>query len=219
MEIKPSIKFRNIYWDTRFEKGFIYGTRPSKAVKFIFNYIKNEKSLLILGGGYGRNAVWFAKKGFNVLNTDISNNAINLGKNRYRKFQNLKFKRLDVSKNFNFKNSFDAIIALYCLNLFTSQELLSIMKNIRKKLKRGGKFCANFLSIKDDEYGSGTKIEKNTFLYSDGQIVKFFTKREIVDLFKKYNFKIDKIINIKEKRKIKTKRLTSHSYLVLSERL
>ena len=190
----PSLNSRNIYWDERFKEGLIYGTKPSKVVRLIVPYIKSSSRILIIGGGYGRNAAYLAKHGFNVLNTDVSKKAINLGRKIYKNVKNLRFEIEDVFNLKIKKESFDAVIAIYYLSLFTSDEVDKIFKNIREIIKNDGKFCANFLSLDDEEYGHGKEIKPNTFLYEDGQLVKFYTKEEIRNLFKKHKFKIDKII-------------------------
>ena len=61
-----SIKSRNRYWDKRYLKGEIYLRSPSKIIKNSYNLLKKykQKKILVIGGGYGRNAAFLAKRGF-----------------------------------------------------------------------------------------------------------------------------------------------------------
>lgn len=218
MKISP-INLRNKYWNQRFEKGEIYSLKPSNFIKKISDYLTSSKKILVVGGGYGRNAIFLSKKGFEVTNIDISQKAISIGKRIYDKISNLKFKKMNLF-NLQFKKKFDGVVAIYILSLFTETELSEIFKQINKTLVDDGKFCANFLSIEDDEFGMGKKIGKNLFLYDDGQLVKFYRKNEIKSLFTKNGFTVNKIVKTEEKRYIDVlnKKINSKSWLVLSRK-
>jgi len=215
----PSLKARSTYWDRRFEKGEIYGTKPSKAAKLIMKDAKPLARILVVGGGYGRNAAYLAKHKHEVLSTDSSKRAIAMGRRLYGYRKNLRFKRWDICGATDFeKKPFDAVVAIYCLSLFTRAELNKIFKKIRQLIQRGGKFYANFLALDDGEYGQGKEIMQHTFLHEDGQLVRFFSKKEILGLFKAHNFKINRILKIGEKRRVKNQSVTSRSYLVFSKK-
>ncbi len=72
-------------WNDRYRQGgAIYGTEPSPAAKLavfkdFFNRFKPGQKLLEIGGGYGRNAFFFASRGMSVVSLDISDEAIKLG--------------------------------------------------------------------------------------------------------------------------------------------
>lgn len=218
-KIIPDIQSRNKYWNKRFLKGTIYTEKPSKTVKLLLPYLKGSKKVLVVGGGYGRNAAYLAKNGFWVLSTDVSQNAINIGEKIYN-FPNLKFEKKNITKLNYGRNKFDAVVAIYILSIFTKQELDRILKDVKNILKPYGKFCCNFLSINDDEYSLGIKIDKNLRLCDHKQqIVKFYSKSQIETIFKKYDFTIDKIIKVGETRfiDILNKKVVSRSWLVLGK--
>ena len=121
------------------------------------------------------------------MSVDSSLNAINIGKSKY-KLDNLKFilaNALDVK----FNEKFDAGISLYFLSLFEKEEAKKIIKNMLGSLKGSGDLVVNFLSIHDDEYGTGKKIKENTFLHEDGPLIRFYSKKEIENLFLELNLK------------------------------
>lgn len=218
----PLIKSRNRYWNKRFRKGLIYFKKPSKIIKLISPNLCNKTTnrVLIIGGGYGRNAAFLARRGFKVTSVDVSQKAISLGKELYGNLANLKLYKKDIL-NLNFKrDSFDVVIGIYILSLFTKKELLQIFKNTRKTLMDNGLFYCNFLSTDDDEISKGIKAKKNLFVYEDGQLVKFYEESELKTLFKKSNFVIDKMAKVQETRYINIFKqgLTSKSYLVFSRK-
>ncbi len=208
-----SLKKRNNYWNNRFKKGPIYGTRPSRAIEEIINEIQSSKKILVIGGGYGRNAFPLATDDRFVVVSDISLKAVNLGTSLYPK---LVFMVSDVVDLPLREESFDVVIALYILNLFLPREINTIFKKITTILNPKGLFCANFLSIDDAEFGIGREIQTNTFLHPDGQLVHFFTEEEVRKMFKYHNFKLKKLMKIDEKRCIKGRELRSRSLLTIS---
>jgi len=214
----PSLNSRNKYWNKRFEKGEIYSLQPSSIMKSLVNYINDSKKILVIGGGYGRNAVFLSKKGFDVTSIDISHKAISIGKSVYSGVLNLKFKKMDLF-DLHFREKFSAVVAIYIMSLFTEDELLKIFKQIHNIISKGGKFCANFLSVDDDEFGMGKNLGNNLFLYNDGQLVKFYKKYEIKTLLNKHGFIIDEMLKVEEQRYIDilNKKIKSRSWLVLSQ--
>lgn len=215
----PSINSRNKYWDKRFERGAIYGENPSAIIKKMLKYLKGPK-VLVAGGGYGRNSAFLADKGFNIVNFDISKNALNLGKNVYKDRKNLKFLKGDITVANKLRNGFDSIICLYILSLLNDKEVEKAINNFKNILVPNGKLICNFLSNKDAEYGLGRQIGKNKFVLDNGeQFCKFYTKKEAVKLLKSLKFKIIDIFEEKEKRFISVlnKNIISKSWVVICE--
>ena len=196
---------------------------PSKIIKNSYNLLKKykQKKILVIGGGYGRNAAFLAKRGFVITNSDVSANALSLGKRIYKQVNNLRFKKDDILRTKNTKSSFDAIFALYLLSLFTNQEVQVALKNIRKILRSNGILICNFLSTTDDEYSLGEKVNNDQFLHDNQQqLVHFYTKSKVRKLLIKSKFSIDKIYAVSESRYINTlgKKVTSRSMVVVARR-
>ena len=61
------------FWNGKFSKvDYFYGTKPNEFLASQLELLKNHKTLLCLGEGEGRNAVFFAKNDFDVLAIDAS---------------------------------------------------------------------------------------------------------------------------------------------------
>jgi 2-polyprenyl-3-methyl-5-hydroxy-6-metoxy-1,4-benzoquinol methylase len=219
----PKIETRNKYWNKRFLEGAIYNKNPSKLAHLILKYLENTKpqKILVTGGGYGRNAVFFAKNKFFITSTDVAKNAIKLGKKYFANFPNLIFLQDNILKSKIKNRSFDFVISLYILSLFSDKEVKIILNKIKKILIPNGMFICNFLSKKDYEYKTENKIDNNIILADNKkQLINFYSKKEVVDLLKSNGLKVLKISEVSEKKfiNIYKKEVTSYSWFVVCKK-
>lgn len=193
----PRIYLRNLYWDERYSQGLIYSTNPSKIIIGpVYNFLKQHgfKKVLMIGGGYGKNAAFLARKAFSVTNSDVSKNAIKLGRKKYRELPNINFLNDDILKTKIKDNKYDAVICLYLLSLFTDKEIRIALRNIKRILRPSGLLICNFLSQDDYEYKLGMKVTKSTVLLDNKrQLVNFFTKKRATVLLRGNKFLISQI--------------------------
>ncbi len=63
----------NDFWNARYaEPGFVYGIEPNAFLVSQKNYLKPGMKVLAVGDGEGRNGVWLAQQGLEVLSVDGS---------------------------------------------------------------------------------------------------------------------------------------------------
>jgi len=68
MSVQPSN-----FWNKRYDTDdYIFGTEPSQFLKTCAPHFQTKKTALSLADGEGRNSVWLASKGIDVLAMDIS---------------------------------------------------------------------------------------------------------------------------------------------------
>lgn len=216
----PSIKLKNEYWNSRFKEGAIYGEEPSKVMEIILPYLKKSKNSLVVGGGYGRNAAFLADHNIETKCIDISENAINLGKNLYKDKPNLHFENIGIRDAS--EHEFDSVVSIYLLSLLDSEELDHLLEKIKKLLNINGKFICNFLSTDDEEFGLGKRIDKNTYLSdNDKQLIKFYSKEEVEKLLQRHGFKITNLLKTEETRFIEVlnKKITTKSWLAICKKI
>lgn len=147
---------------------------------------KKLKTLLDLGCGDGRDAVFFADKGLAVTAVDFSESGLNK-----LKAKNGKIKCLlkDIRKmNFN-KNSFEVIFAHLSLQYFDDRTTEKIFEKAYRILKKGGLFFVKCKSADDPLFGQGKKIGEN--MYRKGHLRHFFTQEYMAEKLRK--FKIIKL--------------------------
>ncbi|AFY92207.1 class I SAM-dependent methyltransferase [Chamaesiphon minutus] len=61
------------FWDDRYgETNYAYGTKPNRFLTEQQYWLKPEMKTLVVGDGEGRNGVWLATQGLDVLSIDLS---------------------------------------------------------------------------------------------------------------------------------------------------
>ena len=96
-------------------------------------------SVLELGCGSGNDAIWFAKKGFNVTAVDISEKEINLAKEKSKGIYNINY-IVDDMHSFSTEEKFDIIYDRGCIHNNQEIDKLKILfSKLYKMLKDEGK--------------------------------------------------------------------------------
>lgn len=120
-------------WDQRYSRPtFVYGKSPAEFLAENYQYIPYEGSVLDMGMGEGRNAVFLAQKGYKVTGIDISSVAVKKAYMLAQEF-GVKIKGVVASlKEYKIQPaSFDAIICFYYVDR-------SLIEDIKTWLKPGG---------------------------------------------------------------------------------
>ena len=116
--------------------------RNIRESKFIISALNLPKgsSILDLGCGYARHAVYLAKWGYSVVGFDLSDYLLKRAKERCKKFNvEIDFIRGDMRKMF-FEERFDGIYMFYTtFGYFSDEENMIVLENIFNALKRKGK--------------------------------------------------------------------------------
>ncbi|MCL2569616.1 MAG: methyltransferase domain-containing protein [Firmicutes bacterium] len=176
IEIAEYVDERNVFKET-WER--IHAIHMNTAVVYddwldkYLHMIPKDDVILELGCGRGNNVKYLLERGFDILATDFSENAINYVS---KKFPKSKTMLLDVNNTFPFKNAqFSVIIADLCLHYFTQQKTEEILKEIKRVLRPNGILLARVNSKNDIEYGAGKgkKIEKD-YYFVEGYNKRFF---------------------------------------------
>ena len=99
-------------------------------------------SVLELGCGSGNDAIWFAKKGFNVTAVDISEKEINLAKEKSKGISNINY-IIDDIHSFSTEEKFDIIYDRGCIhnnqNMDGNKSLPKLFSKLHHMLKDDGK--------------------------------------------------------------------------------
>lgn len=143
------------YWDEIYVNASVGWDLKSPAPVFLDllsnNLLKNKKSILILGCGYGYDAVAAAKMGFEVTAVDFSESAIRFAKKlASEESVNVNFIVKDLFKLGKvYKNKFDVIYdyATYCAINPTRRK--EYAKKISTLIKRNGLFLIILFPIEN----------------------------------------------------------------------
>ena len=164
-----------------------------------------KSTILDLGAGLGRNAVYLAKQyGFRVTALDESEYAVNYTKQSAIE-ENV---MVDVVKADMFNtpfnsSSFDCVLAFDVTSNLTTEEFTKLLAEINRVVKPGGEIYITLLSESSANFKNAKpedKLDKNTIVVRDENgnerhefyvdiedIVKYFSKFEYVDEVVEYN--------------------------------
>lgn len=166
----------------------LWGLKPDRP---LIEYAKvvPKGVILDLGIGEGRNALFFAKMGYEVEGVDISQTAIERSLQR-AETENLRIKAKvkDLKEIEIAQGKYSLIIAAWVLNFLRKTEADKIVNKIKNGLKKDGLVYVGAFSPSDPGYQRAKEIlkevEENTF-YSEKResFIHYFTRNEIASFF------------------------------------
>ncbi len=162
--------------------------------------LNGVKRILELGCGQGRDSVFFASKGIDVIAIDSSQVAIDaLSKITIEKSLPIRSILHNASEGIPFANSyFDAIYSHMFFNMrFTDDQLKYLFVEVNRVLKTDGLNLFSVRSDKDVMYRKGAEVEKDIYDINGFQI-HFFTKSDVEDILMATGFTAYKIMEAYE---------------------
>ncbi|MEA3559857.1 MAG: class I SAM-dependent methyltransferase [Candidatus Thermoplasmatota archaeon] len=140
--------------------------------------------MLDVGCGTGSSMLQALEMGYEVVGIDISSRAVDRARKRLvsRGFD-AEVLVMNVMDDISSLGPFDCILLHHVLDSLPEKERGSAIGNCRQVLANRGILSFQDLSTADMRYGSGERIERNTFRKKDGIFCHFFTEKEVRDLF------------------------------------
>lgn len=142
------------FWNEKFSReGYLYGKEPNTFLKSQVKCFDRKKKFLCLGEGEGRNAIFFAKKGFDVTALDASD----IGLKKLQEFAvsedvYINTKCIDLN-DWEVTKTYGSIVASY-LHMY-KEDRENLFKKIEDALDKDGYFVGEFFSTKQLNYTSG----------------------------------------------------------------
>jgi len=191
--MKDILDAQRRHWQQTFDqKPEMFGSEPSQPARAAAEWFRREgkNKILELGGGQGRDTLFFARAGFHVHVLDYSPRALEAIAEKARQLGgagSVTALRHDVRDPVPFDDeSFDACYShmLYCMAL-TTAELECLSAEVRRVLRPGGLHVYTVRHTGDPDYGTG--IHRGEDLYEvGGFIVHFFNREKLERLAKGY---------------------------------
>lgn len=181
---KESLDKQNICWEETFtSKPQMFGTNPSEAAQKAVEIFKENgvKKILELGGGQGRDTMYFAQNGFEVTVLDYTAAGIQAIRDTAKAMElshSVTAIQHDLRTPFPFEGEiFDACYShmLYCM-AFTTRELEGIITETARILKSEGINIYTVRNTNDVDYKTG--IHRGEDLYECGKFIVHFFSRE-----------------------------------------
>lgn len=140
-------------------------------------------SVLDVGCGQGRNALYLSQRGFTVHGCDLSPVAIKAAKVRvHKKRARVSFQIADLVHLPYADSSFTVAVCVHMLPYHLRADLTKGVRELRRILQPGGWLYLDLLDHTDREYGHGQQLEPHTFLDPSGLPLHFSSRQEINEL-------------------------------------
>lgn len=155
-------------WDEKYSRSsFIFGKSPVQFLAENYQYIPYEGTVLDMGMGEGRNAVFLAQKGYKVTGVDISSVAVKKSYLLAQEF-GVKIKGVVASLS-DYKiapESFDAIVCFYYVDR-------SLVEKIKSWLKPGGILIFEAHTEREKQKSKTERGEESSYL-KEQELLKLF---------------------------------------------
>lgn len=158
-------------WDQRYgREDYLFGERPNDFLRNQENIVRRHKRALAIADGEGRNGVWLAEKGLDVLSIDASavglNKAAKLAAKRGVAVRSV---QIDIADYEWPASRFDLVVAIFIQ--FAPPALRQrIFAGIRQTLQPGGTLLLQGYRPEQLAYGTGGPSQRD-HLY-DAQLLK-----------------------------------------------
>lgn len=161
-------------WDEKYSRPtFIFGKSPVQFLAENYQYIPYEGTVLDMGMGEGRNAVFLAQKGYKVTGVDISSVAVKKAYLLAQEF-GVKIKGVVASMH-EYKippNSFDAIVCFYYVDR-------SLVEKIKTWLKPGGILIYEAYTSREKARKKRDPLDDNEYL-KEQELLRMFSGMRVL---------------------------------------
>ncbi len=184
------------YWNDYYQKQGLSKaiSMQSTFAQFCLDkfFVKKSLSIVELGSGNGRDAIFFAHHQHNVIAIDQSTIAIDIE----RKMLNVEVgqylhpKALDfVQEDYAIYKNIDIFYSRFTLHSITKKDEDLLLPNIYNALNSGGLFCIEVRTTKDSLCGIGKNCGDNTFI-SDSHRRRFVNSQTFLEQVLLLGFKL-----------------------------
>lgn len=179
------------YWKNIYSKQS-EGEQPSLFAKYIVETIDIEdKSIIELGCGNGRDAIFFANANAHVTAIDQCENIIDLLNVRFQKVSNLQFKCTDFTC-LDDDIPFNIVYSRFTLHSISKEQEDRVLRWAYRNLNPNGKLCIEVRGQRNEIYQVGTPVEgePDAFILND-HYRRFIHFETLCMELEKLGFKLD----------------------------
>lgn len=173
------------FWNRRYsESGYGYGTEPNQFLKEQQHRLEPAMNTLVVGDGEGRNGVWLASQGLNVLSVDLSSVGLKKAEALANKHQvKIKTQCVDLTLWDWSHAAYDLVVSIYLH--FAPEIRQKIHRSMLAALKPGGLLILEAFNLEQLQYqtkydSGGPKIRE--MLYEPEMLRQDFLGGNVVEL-------------------------------------
>jgi cyclopropane fatty-acyl-phospholipid synthase-like methyltransferase len=169
-------------WNERYAgEEYHFGTDPNAFLVSQQSLLKQGMSCLAVADGEGRNGVWLAQQGLEVLSVDSSYVALEKAKQlAQQRGVSAKFELVDIASWDWGENRFDLVAAIF-IQFAPPGMRENMFAHIRRCLKPGGLLLLQGYTPRQLQYGTGGPSQAEN-LYTEALLRKEFADMEILHL-------------------------------------
>lgn len=169
-------------WNERYAGAdFFYGTEPNAFLVAQRALLKPGMRCLAVADGEGRNGVWLAQQGLEVLSVDSSHVAQAKAKKlAQQRGVAMLFDQVDLLQWDWGEHDFDVVVAIF-IQFVTSPEREQMFAAIKRCLKPGGLLLLQGYTPRQLEYRTGGPSQAEN-LYTEAMLRNAFADMDIVQL-------------------------------------
>jgi cyclopropane fatty-acyl-phospholipid synthase-like methyltransferase len=170
------------FWDERFRtQDYIFGTEPNAFLAAQAHWFRPGHRVLDVACGEGRNSVWLAGLGCDVVSLDIS--PLALGKaRRLAAARGVSVEYVDADiRDWRWEHEcFDAVVCIF-IQFAEPEQRARLFEGIKTTLKAGGMLVLQGYTPKQVEYKTGGPPQAE-HMYTQALLQDAFAELEIVHL-------------------------------------
>lgn len=177
------------YWEGYYKQKQVPFEHSLFAEYCINNFLQQNNSILELGCGNGRDAIYMATRGMRVLGLDQCEQEINFLSDKYGN-DKLKFKCADFSELEKF-DVYNVIYSRFTLHAVSVDKENKILQNAQYHLHPNGYLLIEVRGTQNEYFGKGNPVpnERNAFVY-EGHYRRFLDLNETCAKINSANLKI-----------------------------
>jgi cyclopropane fatty-acyl-phospholipid synthase-like methyltransferase len=147
-------------WKQRYlMPGYLFGTEPNAFLKSQAHLLRKSQTALAIADGEGRNGVFLAEQGLDVLSLDFSDvaqvKARALAKQRG---VSMRLQQADMTQWLWTPETFDVVVGIF-IQFATPPQRAAMFSGIKKTLKPGGLLLLQGYGLKQLDYKTGGPSE------------------------------------------------------------
>ena len=179
--------------DTRYWNAFYEVNKPesmgmSLFAEFALKWLRKGSSIVDVGCGNGRDSLFFARKGMDVVGIDASSTAIDMLNELHH--PNLNFICGDfITDKRIFSKRYDCFYSRFTIHAISAKQQNIFLDNVSESLNDNGMLMIEVRGIHDPKFGKGKYVERNAYLL-DGHYRRFIVMEEILQELISKGFKI-----------------------------
>ena len=184
------------YFEGQYSKGGSYwGDQPNLLVPLVSSHLKPHSRVLVVGCGEGRDALFLARLGFDVVATEIAENGLNKIREALKNNGvEIELLKLDAHERHDHLGIFDAVFLMNLLQFLDPDRITDRISHFQSLVGPGGFMSVQVFTTEDPQYqdllrsgdiGPGTlAVSHPTRKY----MIRFFEKRELAGYFSGWEF-------------------------------